>query len=88
MVRSLTFRVEAAMVRRRGLYSVRHGHYIQNIGDKTVRFLEIFKSDRYEDVSLKQWMALTSPELEKAHLHLGKAAMEALAKKEELIFLK
>jgi oxalate decarboxylase/phosphoglucose isomerase-like protein (cupin superfamily) len=25
-------------------------------------------SDRYEDVSLKQWMALTPPELVKQHL--------------------
>jgi oxalate decarboxylase len=54
------------------------GHYIQNIGKTPLRFLEMFASDRYEDVSLKQWMALTPPELVKQHLHLGSKAMSAL----------
>jgi oxalate decarboxylase len=44
------------------------GHYIENTGDTTLRFLEIFKSDYYADVSLDQWLALTPPELVSAHL--------------------
>ncbi len=40
------------------------GHYIQNTGNQTLWFfLEIFKSDRFVDVSLNQWMALTPREL-------------------------
>ena len=39
------------------------GHYIQNTDDTTLRFLEMFKSDRFADVSLNQWLALTPPEL-------------------------
>ena len=39
------------------------GHYIENTGDNTLRFLEMFKSDYYADVSLDQWLALTPPEL-------------------------
>ena len=39
------------------------GHYVQNMGDETLRFLEMFRSDRFVDVSLNQWMALTPPEL-------------------------
>src|SRR5205085_3317332 len=39
------------------------GHYIENTGNTTLRFLEIFKSDYYADVSLDQWLALTPPEL-------------------------
>lgn len=56
------------------------GHYIQNTGDVPLRFLELFVSDRYRDVSLRQWMALTPPELVQAHLHLGERAMRALTK--------
>jgi oxalate decarboxylase len=39
------------------------GHYIENTGNTRLRFLEIFKSSYYADVSLNQWMALTPPEL-------------------------
>jgi oxalate decarboxylase/phosphoglucose isomerase-like protein (cupin superfamily) len=30
------------------------GHYVENVGNDTVRYLEIFKSDRYQDLSLQQ----------------------------------
>ena len=56
------------------------GHYIENTGSTQVRFLEVFKSSTYADVSLNQWMALTPPELVEAHLGLGAGAMEALRK--------
>ncbi len=56
------------------------GHYIENTGDTTVRFLEIFRSSYYADVSLDQWMALTPPELVDAHLKLGPQVMGALRK--------
>jgi oxalate decarboxylase len=39
------------------------GHYIQNTGNETMWYLEMFKSDRFADVSLNQWMALTPPQL-------------------------
>ena len=56
------------------------GHYIENTGESRLRFLEMFKSSYYADVSLDQWMALTPPELIEAHLHLDAATMAALRK--------
>ena len=56
------------------------GHYIGNTGTTTLRFLEMFKSSYYADVSLNQWMALTPPELLDAHLHLDKVVMDSLRK--------
>ena len=56
------------------------GHYIENTGDTTLRFLEMFKSDHYADISLNQWMALTPPELVQAHLNLNQKVMGALQK--------
>jgi oxalate decarboxylase len=56
------------------------GHYIENTGNTKLRFLEIFKSSYYADVSLDQWMALTPPDLVEAHLKLDPQVMAALRK--------
>jgi oxalate decarboxylase len=56
------------------------GHYIENTGDTRLRFLEIFNSDHYADVSLNQWLALTPPELVSAHLKTDPQFMRALRK--------
>jgi len=57
------------------------GHYIENTGDAPLRFLEMFNSSYYADVSLDQWLALTPPELVEAHLHLDAQTMAALRKR-------
>jgi oxalate decarboxylase len=56
------------------------GHYIENTGTVPLRFLEVFKSSYYADVSLNQWLALTPPELVKAHLKLDDQTIAALHK--------
>jgi oxalate decarboxylase len=56
------------------------GHYVENTGDTTLRFLEMFKSSYYADLSLDQWLALTPPELVDAHLKLDPQVMKALRK--------
>ena len=61
------------------------GHYVENIGDEPVRFLEMFRSDHYADVSLNQWMALTTPELVRAHLNLDEATMGKLRKDKPIV---
>jgi oxalate decarboxylase len=61
------------------------GHYIENTGEETLRFLEMFRSDRFADISLNQWMALTPPELVRAHLNLDAQAIAALSKDKPVI---
>jgi oxalate decarboxylase len=61
------------------------GHYVENTGTKTLRFLEIFKSSYYADLSLNQWMALTPPELLKVHLDLDPQVTDALHKEKHAI---
>ena len=61
------------------------GHYVENTGRETLRFLEIFRSDHFADVSLDQWMALTPPELVQAHLNLDEQTMGALSKDKPII---
>ena len=61
------------------------GHYIENTGTQPLRFLEMFKSSYYSDVSLDTWMALTPPELVQAHLRLDQQTMNALRKEKKPI---
>lgn len=56
------------------------GHYVENTGDTTMRFLAIFRSPRYENVSLTQWLALTPPALVKAHLNLSDEVIASFGK--------
>jgi oxalate decarboxylase len=56
------------------------GHYIQNTGNQTLWFLEMFKSDRFVDVSLNQWMALNTHQLVRENLHVGPELLDALRK--------
>jgi oxalate decarboxylase len=53
-------------------------HFVENTGSMTLRFLELFRSPRYEDVSLTQWMALTPHELVQAHLDLDRSLLDQL----------
>lgn len=55
-------------------------HFVENTGNTTLRFLELFRSRLYSDVSLTQWMALTPPELVAAHLNIDRQMLEALPK--------
>ena len=61
------------------------GHYVENTGDEPLRLLEMFRSDRFADVSLNQWMALTPPELVQAHLNLDEATIRALARAKPVV---
>jgi oxalate decarboxylase len=54
------------------------GHYVLNTGEQPLRFLEMFRSPRYADVSLNQWLALTPPELVQAHLNLDQSTTAAI----------
>lgn len=51
------------------------GHYVENTGTTTLRFLELFRSDHYEDVSLAKWLAFTPWDLVEAHLHIDRSVL-------------
>ncbi|CAE6501309.1 unnamed protein product [Rhizoctonia solani] len=61
------------------------GHYVENIGNTTLKFLEIFNSDKYEDISLNQWLALTPPDMVKAHLQLSDDTISKLQKVKPIV---
>lgn len=77
-----TFDLQAGDV---GYVPVAMGHYLENTGSTTFRFLETFKSDRFVDFSLDTWMAATPPELVQAHLKLDPKVMSALRTNKALV---
>jgi oxalate decarboxylase len=55
-------------------------HYIENTGDADLKFLEMFKSSYFQDLSLNEWLTHAPPELVMAHLNLDKATLDAIPK--------
>ncbi|MBD0383817.1 hypothetical protein ICC18_27450 [Paenibacillus sp. WST5] len=72
-----TFDVRAGDV---GYVPFAYGHYIQNTGTETLWFLEMFRSDRYADLSLNQWMALSPEQLVQSNLNASPELMGSLRK--------
>jgi len=60
-------------------------HYIENTGDTDLKFLEMFRSSFYQDLSLSEWLTHTPPELVMAHLNIDKATLDAIPREETVI---
>jgi len=60
-------------------------HYIENTGDTDLIFLEMFKSDHYQDLSLSEWLSHTPPELVMAHLRIDRATYDAIPREEIVV---
>jgi oxalate decarboxylase len=63
-------------------------HYIENTGATDLKFLEMFKSNIYQDLALSEWLSHTPPELVAAHLNLDKATLEALPREKPVLMPK
>lgn len=55
-------------------------HYIENVGETDLIFLEMFKADLFEDLSLSDWIAHTPPELVMAHLNISRETLDRIPK--------
>lgn len=75
--RARTFNYHAGDV---GYVPVGTVHYVQNLGNETLWFLEAFKSDRFEGISLNQMLAVTPLEIVQSNLHIGSEFLNALRK--------
>ena len=53
------------------------GHYFENVGDDPVVMLELFRSDRFVDVSANQWLGLTPQAVVAATLNLDRKTTDA-----------
>lgn len=80
--RARTFDYQAGDV---GYVPFATAHYVENRSNEPLRYLEMFRSARFSDVSLGQWMALTPADLVQAHLNLDRRTLAALHKEKLLI---
>ncbi len=63
-------------------------HYVQNTGSSDLIFLEMFKSNVYQDLALSEWLTHTPPDLVLAHLGIDKATLDAMPKDEVVVMPK
>jgi oxalate decarboxylase len=63
-------------------------HYVQNTGDSDLKFLEMFKSNVYQDLALSEWLTHTPPELVLAHLGIDNATLDAIPRDEVVVMPK
>ena len=60
-------------------------HYIENTGNTDVMFLEMFKSDRFVDVSLNNWVRRVPPEAVMAHMNVDPQEIAKIPSEKELV---
>jgi oxalate decarboxylase len=60
-------------------------HYVENIGNTDLKFLEMFKANIYQDLSLSEWLAHTPAELVMAHMNIDRAAFDAIPRDELVV---
>lgn len=68
-----------------GYVPVGNFHYVQNTGTEKLVFLEIFKSDHFNDISLAQWIAMTPNEVVKSALNLSDEFLNNIRKESNSI---
>lgn len=61
-------------------------HYIENTGNEDLRYLEVFRAPRFEDLSFSEWLSHTPAELVMAHLNID-ASTYGQIPKEKLVVL-
>ena len=60
-------------------------HYVENIGNTDLKFLEMFKANVYQDLSLSEWLAHTPAELVMAHMNIDRASFDAIPRDETVV---
>ncbi len=58
-----------------GYVKQNNGHYVKNIGNTDLQFLEVFRSPYFEDVSLSDWLTHTPPAMVAATLNMDPAVI-------------
>ncbi|TFK69051.1 oxalate decarboxylase [Pluteus cervinus] len=79
---SRTFDFQAGDV---GYVPATFGHYVKNVGNSTLTYLEIFKTNIFQDVSLSQWLALIPPNLVQAHLGISTETISHFSKTKQIV---
>jgi oxalate decarboxylase len=60
-------------------------HYVENIGDDDLVFLEVFPTAEYQDISLGEWLSHTPSRLVNEHLGTGEDFLAKISKTEVVV---
>jgi len=60
-------------------------HYIENLGDTDLVFLEVFPTGEYQDISLGEWLAHTPSRLVNEHIGTGEDFLAKISKREVVV---
>lgn len=60
-------------------------HYIENIGDTDLVFIEVFPTPDYQDIALAEWLAHTPSRLVDQHIGAGEEFLSKIPRKESVI---
>jgi oxalate decarboxylase len=63
-------------------------HYVENTGDTDLKFLEMFRTSHFQDLSVSEWLTHTPPDLVLQHLNLDQATLDALPREATVIMPK
>lgn len=67
------------------------GHYLQNIGDEPLEFVEIFRGPnfgdkvKFDDFSLTQWLALLPSSVAAKQLNVSESLVQQLKRQKQII---
>jgi oxalate decarboxylase len=56
------------------------GHYVENTGDTDLVFVEMFRSSKFQDLSLSEWVTHVPPELAIQHLQISMDTLKKIPK--------
>lgn len=68
-----------------GYIPISDSHYIENVGNETVIYLEVLQAPKYQDISVGQWLGLTPPQIVKDTLHLPQSLIDKLPKTKQYL---
>ncbi len=60
-------------------------HYIENLSDTDLVFLEVFPTPEYQDISLAEWLAHTPSRLVDQHIATGEDFLRRISKKKAVV---
>ena len=63
-------------------------HYIENTGTEDLVFLEMFKTEKYETISINEWITRMPDKMAQAHLKLPLASIRKIPATQNVILPK
>ncbi|RAR01811.1 Bicupin, oxalate decarboxylase/oxidase [Stemphylium lycopersici] len=68
-----------------GYVPVPNAHYLENVGNETLVYLEVLQSSQYSDISVNQWLGITPKQIVKDHLNVDDKFFDGLSKEKEFV---